>query len=78
MTCLIVKLLRIKAARPKLADSDPNNTTEEEREIYGTKLAALVTVMFSSDLQQQYETGNSARHFTQFFLPLKYGTDVTV
>lgn len=34
--------------------------------------------MLSGDLQQQYETGNSARHFTQFFLPLKYGADVTV
>lgn len=63
---------------PKLADSNPNKTTEEEREIYGTKLAAAVAVMLSSDLQQQYETGNSVRHFTQFFLPFKYDSDVTV
>lgn len=51
---------------------------EEEREIYETTLAAPVAVMLSSDLQQQYETGNSVRHFTQFFLRLKYGADVTV
>lgn len=78
MTHLIVELLRIKAACPKLADSDPNETTEEEREIYETALAALGAVMLSSDLQQQYETGNSARRFTQFFLRFKYGADVTV
>lgn len=78
MTHPIVELFRIKAASPKLADSNPNETTEEKREIYETTLAAPVAVMLSSDLQQQYETGNSARHFTQFFLRFQYGRDVTV
>lgn len=32
MTHLIVELLRIKAACPKLADSDPSEMTDDERE----------------------------------------------
>lgn len=40
MTRLIVELLRIKAVCPKLADSNPTETTEEEREIYENACSA--------------------------------------
>lgn len=75
MTHPIVELLQIKAACPKLADSVPTRR-QRERRIYERMLAAAVAVMLSGDLQQQYETGNSARYFTQS--PLKYGADVTL
>lgn len=79
MTHPIVELLQIKAACPKLADSDPTRR-QRERRIYERMLAAAVAVMLSGDLQQQYETGNSARYFTQSppRPPLKYGADVTL
>lgn len=74
-----MELLRIKAACPKLADSDPNEMTDDERERFMKERSQRWSqrcspVIYSSNMRREILPDT----FTQFFLPLKYGADVTV